>query len=282
MKKNLEKIFASASFVVAVILIMVLLVTAFGGIETSEFNSQLVQGLLITLAIIYVVLAIITLILAFISTEAIKEITLRSEQEGSVRVTVQVVTKFVKKACAEVEGVKCQRVSVVTDDYGVRLKVSVKVVDKDVLETETYLRALLEDLFRGEFGFKFHSIEFKVTSLAPKYKADQAAIEETVAKRLEEMKAKEEAAKEAAEAAEAEAAEEATEEVAEETLVEDAPAEDTAVEEIAEEAPVEATPAVDVAADEFVEDADIEAESAIEVDAPVEDVPAIDSFDEIK
>ena len=44
MKKNLEKIFASCSVVVALILVMVLLVTAFGGISTDEFESQLVRG----------------------------------------------------------------------------------------------------------------------------------------------------------------------------------------------------------------------------------------------
>lgn len=191
MKKNLEKIFASASIVVALILVMVLIVTAFGGISTEEFESQLVRGLLITLAVLYLVLSVTALVLMFVSDDVVKEITLRSEQDGSVRVTVGVVNKMVRKACNEVEGVKCQKVALVTDEYGVRLKVNVKIVDKDVLQTETYLRTLFEDVFMGEFAFKFHTIEFKVTALAPKYKADPALIEQKVAQRLEQLKSEE-------------------------------------------------------------------------------------------
>lgn len=192
MKKNLEKIFASCSIVVAIILIMVLVVTAFGGIDANEFNSKLVRGLIITLAILYLVLSIISLVLIFVNSDVVKEITLRQEKGGSVRVSSNVITKFVKTTCKQVEGVKCQKVALVSDEYGVRLKTNVKVVDKDVLETETYLRTLLEDVFLGEFGFKFSSIEIKVMALTPNYKADQAEVQAKVEKKLAEMKAQEE------------------------------------------------------------------------------------------
>ena len=192
MKKNLEKIFASCSIVVAFILIMVLVVTAFGGVDANEFNSKLVRGLIITLAILYLVLSIISLVLIFVNSDVAKEITLRQEKGGSVRVSSNVITKFVKTTCKQVEGVKCQKVALVSDEYGVRLKTNVKVVDKDVLETETYLRTLLEDVFLGEFGFKFSSIEIKVMALTPNYKADQAAVQAKVEKKLAEMKAQEE------------------------------------------------------------------------------------------
>lgn len=191
MKKNLEKIFASCSIVVAIILIMVLVVTAFGGIESTEFESKLVQGLIITLAILYFVLAVVSLVLIFVNSDVVKEITLRQEKGGSVRVSSNVVTKLVKSTCKQVEGVKCQKVVLVSDEYGVRLKVNVKVVDKDVLEAEVYLRTLLEDVFLGEFGFKFSSIEIKVMALTPKYKADQAEVQSKVEKKLEQMKAQE-------------------------------------------------------------------------------------------
>ena len=192
MKKNLEKIFASCSIVVAFILIMVLVVTAFGGVDANEFNSKLVRGLIITLAILYLVLSIISLVLIFVNSDVVKEITLRQEKGGSVRVSSNVITKFVKTTCKQVEGVKCQKVALVSDEYGVRLKTNVKVVDKDVLETETYLRTLLEDVFLGEFGFKFSSIEIKVMALTPNYKADQAEVQAKVEKKLAEMKAQEE------------------------------------------------------------------------------------------
>lgn len=188
MKKNLAKIFASCSIVVAIILIMILLVTAFGGISTDEFDSQLVRGLLITLAILYIALSAITLTLIFINSDVVKEITLRAEQGGSVRVSSTVITKLVKNACKDVDGVKGRKVTVITDEYGARLKVNVKVVDKDVIEAETYLRTLLEDVFMKEFGFAFHSIEIKVMSLQSKYQADQAEINKRVEEKLSQLR----------------------------------------------------------------------------------------------
>ena len=229
MKKNLEKIFASCSIVVAIILIMVLVVTAFGGIDATEFDSRLVRGLIITLAILYLVLSVITLVLIFVNSDVLKDITLRAEKGGSVRVTAQVVTKFVKTTCKQIEGVKCQKVALVSDEYGVRLKVNVKVVDKDVLESEMYLRTLLEDVFLGEFGFKFSSIEIKVMALTPRYKADQADVQAKVEKKLAEMKAKEEKT-------EQEAQPEESEQQAEEVELEQVQSEQAEGEEAAEEA----------------------------------------------
>lgn len=229
MKKNLEKIFASCSIVVAIILIMVLVVTAFGGIDATEFDSKLVRGLIITLAILYLVLSVITLVLIFVNSDVLKDITLRAEKGGSVRVTAQVVTKFVKTTCKQIEGVKCQKVALVSDEYGVRLKVNVKVVDKDVVESEMYLRTLLEDVFLGEFGFKFSSIEIKVMALTPRYKADQADVQAKVEKKLAEMKAKEEKT-------EQEAQPEESEQQAEEVELEQVQSEQAEGEEAAEEA----------------------------------------------
>lgn len=247
MKKNLEKIFASASIVVAVILIMVLIVTAFGGIKPEEFKSELVQGLLITLAILYFVLAVFALILMFINNDVIKEVVIRTETGGSARVSSKVINKYVKQACAKIEGVKCKKVILVQDDYGVRLKVNVKIVDKDVIEAETYLRTLLEDMFFGEFGFKFESIEIKVMALTPKYKSDKAAIEALVAERVAEIKAEQAAAApvKESEPKNAEEVEESLEaaaenEVAEQTDgAESANAEETASEQEEEQASAE-------------------------------------------
>ena len=237
MKKNLEKIFASCSIVVAIILIMVLLVTAFGGIETQEFESKLVRGLVLTLAALYVVLAVISLVLIFVNSDVVKEITLRQEKGGSVKVSSNVITKLVKNTCKQVEGVKCQKVGLVSDEYGVRLKLNVKVVDKDVVEAETYVRTLLEETFLGEFGFKFSSIEVKVMALTPHFKADQADVNEKVEKKLEELKA-EQAAADAKEAKAEPVTEEAVAEEnvqVEEGVVEESP-EAVEAEEIGEEA----------------------------------------------
>lgn len=196
MKKTLSKIFASASVVVAIVLIMILLVTTFGGIGLEEFDNNLVKGLIVTLAAIYGLLAISALILMFINSDVVKEIMVRSEQQGSVRATIAVIRKMVKKSCEEIEGVKCKKVTIITNEYGVRLKVNVKVIDKDVVEVETYIRTLLEDVFKNVLGFRFHAIEIKVISLKSKYQADQEIIEDKVQDKLalmaEEQKTKDE------------------------------------------------------------------------------------------
>lgn len=239
MKKNLEKIFASASIIVAVIMIMILIVTAFGGIKVEEFESELVRGLLITLAILYFVLASVALVLMFVNSDVIKDVVIRTETGGSVRVSSKVINKFVKNACAQIEGLKCKKVVLVQDDYGVRLKINVKIVDKDVVEVETYLRTLLEDMFFGEFGFKFESIEIKVMVLTPNYKSDKAAIEAIVAEKVAEIRAEQTEENTPTVTAEAAAEEAKTEEIVtpvaeekaevkqEEATVSEAPAEQT-------------------------------------------------------
>ena len=265
MKKNLEKIFASCSIVVAVILIMVLVVAAFGGIEPDEFNSKLVRGLIVTLAILYIVLAVVSLVLIFVNSDVVKEITIRQEKGGSVRVSSQVVSKLVKQTCKQVEGVKCQKVVLVTDEYGVRLKLNVKVVDKDVVESETYVRTLLEDVFLGEFGFKFSSIEIKVMALTPKYKADEADIQSKVEAKLAQLKAEE-------------ACQETVAEAETETAAEEAPVDENAedVQDVAEE----------TAARETVESGDEasagESEEADEAEAVDGEVEQAESVEEEK
>ena len=265
MKKNLEKIFASCSIVVAVILIMVLVVAAFGGIEPDEFNSKLVRGLIVTLAILYIVLAVVSLVLIFVNSDVVKEITIRQEKGGSVRVSSQVVSKLVKQSCKQVEGVKCQKVVLVTDEYGVRLKLNVKVVDKDVVESETYVRTLLEDVFLGEFGFKFSSIEIKVMALTPKYKAVEADIQSKVEAKLAQLKAEE-------------ARQETVAEAETETAAEEAPVDENAedVQDVAEGTAARETVETVESVDEAVEGETEEADEAEAVDGEVEQAESVE------
>ena len=162
MKKNIEKILASAGLIIALVLIVILIVTAFGGIEQSEFGNQLVKGLIITLSVLYLVLAISSLTMLFLGSDAVREITLRSEQGGNCKATLGVIRKLVKETFYGIDGVKTGKVSLIVNEYGVKLKVSVRITDRDVFETETYLRTLLEEVFKGALGFRFHAIEFKI------------------------------------------------------------------------------------------------------------------------
>ncbi|MDE5601046.1 MAG: hypothetical protein K2J16_00950 [Clostridia bacterium] len=204
MKKNLEKIFASASIVVAVILIMILLITAFGGIKVEEFKSDLVRGLFITLAILYIVLSGLALTLMFIRSDVVKDVVVKSEKGGAVRVSTKVINKSVKQACLQLEGVKCKKVAIVQDDYGTHLKVNIKVMDENTMRLEAYLRALLEEIFLSEFGFRFMSIETKIMVKTPKTKEDMDKLAAVASEKAEAIIAEreKEMAEEATEATE--------------------------------------------------------------------------------
>ncbi len=263
MKKNLAKIFASASIVVAIILIVILLVTAFGGITQKDFDSKAFKGILVTLGCLYVALSAITLALLFSNTNNVKEVVIHQGRKGSLRVSAKAIDKIVKEVTNGIEGVKCKKVVLLTDDYGTRLKVSLKVVDRDAFEVETAARIMLEDRFLNQFGLVFSSIEIKLMQFNAKYEADKAELDAKIEERMAEIK-KEYAEEDAAEAAEhVEQATPAAEEAAvEEAVVEEAKEEaieeyvdevETAVEEAAQEEVVE-----EAAEEETVEQEDKE------------------------
>lgn len=276
MKKNIEKILASAGLIIAVVLIIILVVTAFGGIEQSEFDNQLVKGLIITLSVLYLLLAISSLVMLFMNNDAVKEITLRSEQGGSCKATLGVIRKLVKETFYGLEGVKTGKVALIVNEYGVKLKVSVRVTDRDVFETETYMRTLLEEVFKGALGFKFHTIEFKIVALQAKFKPDKAKVAEEVAEKVADHTANYAALPNMVETSvspvtEAEESVVAAEEAAEsasapEQLDEEAAAPAVGAEEEAEEAAVPA----EAEAEEYQE------ETATEVEAGEEEPAAED------
>ena len=185
MRKNIERILGAASIVIAFVLTVILLVTVFGGIEQSEFDNNLVKGLFITLAVLYFVLAGGLLAMLFGASDAVKEITLRSEQGGSCKATLGIIRKLVKESFRDIPGVKTGKVSLIVNEYGVKLKVSVRITDRDVFETETYLRTLLEEVFKGALGFRFHTIEFRVVEFRAKFKPDAEKIDAEVREKVE-------------------------------------------------------------------------------------------------
>lgn len=256
MKKTMLKIFATASAIIAIVFVIVLLVAVFGGITVEEFDNALVKGLFVTLGSIYILIMAFVLTMLFINDETVKEIVLRSDKEGGTRTTVGVVRKITKDTVALVEGVKCTKSAVIVNEYGVRLKIAVTVKGRDIEEIESYLRALLEDAFMGALNFKFYSIEIKVKKLEPKHKVNAEAIMAEADAKREEARLAEEATEENSEKTEenpvaevpaaeeavevtAEASEEAAEETAEETA-EEVSAEEKAEAETAEETAEEA------------------------------------------
>ena len=186
MKKNIEKILASASMAIALVLIIILVVAAFGGITQEDFDNSLVRGLIITMGVLYALLAGGALTMLFLGSDAVKEITLRSEQGGTCKATLGVIRNLVKESFSGIQGVKVGKVALIVNEYGVKLKVSVKITDRDVFETETYLRTLLEEVFKGALGFRFHAIEFKIVALQARFKPDMDKVQETVDEKVAE------------------------------------------------------------------------------------------------
>lgn len=193
MKKNLAKVLASASFVVALILIVILIVTSFGGIKQEDFDNGLVRGLLIAISVLYIVIAGVTIALLFIQGEALHEIVIKNAKGESVRVSVGVVKREIKKACHMVDGVKFKKIALIGDGFGVTLKLNIKVTDKDLDEVEIATRCYIENCMAKTFGYNFNAIDINIMQLVPKYKADAEEINKEIerqlaAKREEERK----------------------------------------------------------------------------------------------
>ena len=243
LKRNLERIFTTAAVVLAIILIAVLIVIVFGGIPAKDLDSKLAKGLILTLGIIYLLLAGASIAFIFVDNEAIKEITLRSNTSQKTRVSLPAVRKMIKNTCAQIEGVKCKGIKLTVSDYGVKLKVSVSVVDKDVEQVEGYIRNLITDVFNKTLGFTFSAIEISIVKFVPSY---QPNVQEIIAKSDAELAEKK--------STEADA-------VVSEDISEEPVQEDNAAEEVAEVIP-EAT--VETVEAEVVEE--VPAEETVEVE----------------
>ena len=242
-KRNLEKIFTTAAVVLAVILIAVLIVIVFGGIPAKDLDSKLAKGLILTLGIIFVLLAGTSLAFIFMNNDAIKEITLRTNTSDKTRVSLPAVRKMIKTTCAQIEGVKCKGIKLTVSDYGVKLKVSVSVVDKDVEQVEAYIRNLITDVFDKSLGFAFSAIEISIIKFVPSYQPNvQEIITKSDAELAEKKQIEEDAAEKEADFVAPVAVEENTEVETEEPIVEAEP-------EVIEEAPAEVEESADVEED---------------------------------
>ena len=242
-KRNLEKIFTTAAVVLAVILIAVLIVIVFGGIPAKDLDSKLAKGLILTLGIIFVLLAGTSLAFIFMNNDAIKEITLRTNTSDKTRVSLPAVRKMIKTTCAQIEGVKCKGIKLTVSDYGVKLKVAVSVVDKDVEQVEGYIRNLIADVFDKALGFAFSAIEISIIKFVPSYQPNvQEILAKSDAELAEKKQIEEDAAEKEADFVAPVAVEENTEVETEEPIVEAEP-------EVIEEAPAEVEAPTDVEED---------------------------------
>lgn len=193
MKKGLIRLFATATVVVALLFVIVLLVTVFGGITSNDFDNSLVKGLFVALGCVFVAFSVTTLVMLFINEELVKEIVLRTDKDGATRTTVGVIKKIAKKTSSVIPGVKCVKCAVVENEFGVRLKITVKVKGKNVDDVDAALRTLLDEAFMGALSFRFYSIEIKVKKLTPAYTVNATEVERVLAEQKEKAKKEEQA-----------------------------------------------------------------------------------------
>ena len=187
-KKLFDKVLSVASTLIALIFVVVLLVTIFGGIDVKDFQNTLVKGLFLAFAAIYLATSSGAMIYVFMDSDALKDVILNSENGSNTRSSSAVIKKIVKKSMAEVEGVKCQRIGLVSTEYGVRLKVAIKITGREIQQTSIYLKCLLEDMFLKTLGYKFYSIDFKISSLKTDYVPKKEAIEDKAKQIYETIK----------------------------------------------------------------------------------------------
>lgn len=186
MKKIFEKVVTITLGVISLFFVIMMLVTAFGGLELSDFDNSIVRALLICLAVIFAVLTGLAVFAAFQDNEKLSSVVLFKNKESATKATVAVVKRTAKRVVKEIPEAKLTKVQIVADDNGnVRLKVDVKLATDATMEVVTKVRALLIDTFANVFGIEFASIDFRIVKSKNSYVPSAAAVDQ----RVEELKA---------------------------------------------------------------------------------------------
>ena len=107
MKKHLSKVTAIVSGVFGLVFIILLLVTAFGGLDASDFDNRLVKVLLFVFGGCYLATTIATVLFEFADRMPVREIQVSQSGKGGVRVTPAVIRKLVRKPLRELDEATC-------------------------------------------------------------------------------------------------------------------------------------------------------------------------------
>lgn len=215
MKKIFEKVVTITLGVISLFFVIMMLVTAFGGLELNDFDNSIVRALLICLAVIFAVLTGLAVFAAFQDNEKLSSVVLFKNKESATKATVAVVKRTAKRVIKDIPEAKLTKVQIVADDNGnVRLKVDLKLSTDATMDVVNKVRATLIDTFANIFGIEFASIDFRIVKSKNSYVPSAAAVD----KRVEELKATVEVNKPEADVAEAAEAAEAPAETAEDVI----------------------------------------------------------------
>lgn len=187
MKKVFDKIISVTLGVVSLFFVLLMLVTAFGGLQQVDLDNNVVKALLITLAVIFALLTAFQVAISFRDDEKLNAVLLYKDKESSAKATVAVVKKTAKRVAKVMKAeARIGKVQIVSDDAGnTRLKVDVKILTDRTEETSIKLRAILVESFKKIFGIEFSSIDFRIVKSKSTYVPGEAE----VAARISELKA---------------------------------------------------------------------------------------------
>lgn len=187
MKKVFDKIISVTLGVVSLFFVLLMLVTAFGGLQQVDLDNNVVKALLITLAVIFALLTAFQVAISFRDDEKLNAVLLYKDKESSAKATVAVVKKTAKRVAKVMKTeARIGKVQIVSDDAGnTRLKVDVKILTDRTEETSIKLRAILVESFKKIFGIEFSSIDFRIVKSKSTYVPGEAE----VAARISELKA---------------------------------------------------------------------------------------------
>lgn len=178
MKKIFDKVITVTLGVISLFFVILMLITAFGGLETADFDNEIVKALLITLGIIFAVLTGLNVWVAFQDNEKLSSILLFKDKESATKATVGVVKKTARRVTKKIEEAKIGKIQIFADENGnARLKVDVKLATDATMDTVTKLRAILIDTFMNIFGIEFAAIDFRVVKSKNAYEPADADVQ---------------------------------------------------------------------------------------------------------
>lgn len=185
MKKIFDKVITITLGVISLFFVILMLITAFGGLDTADFDNDIVKALLITLGIIFAVLTGLNVWIAFLDNEKLSSILLFKDKESATKATVGVVKKTARRVTKKIAEAKIGRIQIFADENGnARLKVDVKLTTDATMDTVTKLRAILIDTFKSIFGIEFAAIDFRVVKSKNAYEPADSDI----GKRMEQLR----------------------------------------------------------------------------------------------
>ncbi|HKL74363.1 MAG TPA: hypothetical protein VJ903_05700 [Clostridia bacterium] len=185
MKKRIfDRILSVVGIILALAFAAVLIATIFGGIQYEEFDNSLVKWLFVAMSIMYLIIAVLTLINLFSDGDIVKEIALNRDRTGSTKATAAVIKNLARKYIKAIEGVKCTKITLILTEYGVNLRINVRIRDLEIKETTTFIKKLLDDVFDTTLDYKFHSIDFKVQALKSNYEPPKEKLHAETEKEL--------------------------------------------------------------------------------------------------